>query len=53
MIEIRSGSGIYGSKDKPNKKFALDDTGIGPFEILEIRLIIESATANAAHHFRK
>jgi GntR family transcriptional repressor for pyruvate dehydrogenase complex len=42
VIEIRSGSGIYASKTKPSKKFALDDTGIGPFEILEIRLIVES-----------
>jgi GntR family transcriptional repressor for pyruvate dehydrogenase complex len=42
VIEIRSGSGIYASKAKPNKKLALDDTGIGPFEILEIRLIVES-----------
>lgn len=42
VIEIRSGSGIYASISKPSKKLVLDDTGIGPFEILEIRLILEA-----------
>lgn len=42
VIEIRSGSGIYAIGAKPELELALSDTGIGPFEILEIRLIIES-----------
>lgn len=41
-IEIRSGSGIYASKVKPILQPITHDIGIGPFEILEIRLIIES-----------
>lgn len=40
IIEIRTGSGIYVSKKKPNLDNA--DKGVGPFEILEIRYIIES-----------
>lgn len=42
VIEIRSGSGIYASKTKPASKFLLNDTGIGPFEVLEIRQIVEA-----------
>ncbi len=42
VIEIRSGSGIYVSKTKPSRQFSNDDTGIGPFEVLEIRQILES-----------
>ena len=41
-IEIRSGSGIYASKMKPTLQTPTEDIGIGPFEILEIRLIVES-----------
>lgn len=42
VIEIRSGSGIYALKSKPVNSLSIDDTGIGPFEILEIRQLIES-----------
>lgn len=42
IIEIRSGSGIYANSIKPKTSLELDDTGTGPFEILESRLIIES-----------
>lgn len=42
VIEIRSGSGIYASKVRPSHQPIPDDIGIGPFEILEIRLIVES-----------
>ncbi|GBL05954.1 FadR/GntR family transcriptional regulator [Glaciecola sp. KUL10] len=42
VIEIRSGSGIYALESKPINSLTLDDTGIGPFEILEIRQLIES-----------
>jgi GntR family transcriptional repressor for pyruvate dehydrogenase complex len=41
VIEIRSGSGIYASKIKTASEFLLGDTGIGPFEVLEIRHIVE------------
>lgn len=40
IIEIRTGSGIYVSKQKPILEAR--DKGVGPFEILEIRYIIES-----------
>lgn len=40
IIEIRTGSGIYVSKQKP--VLEARDKGVGPFEILEIRYIIES-----------
>ena len=40
IIEIRTGSGIYVSKKKPSLDSA--DKGVGPFEILEIRYILES-----------
>ena len=40
IVEIRTGSGIY---VKEKKQFlSTDDKGIGPFEILEIRAILES-----------
>ncbi len=42
MIEIRSGSGIYAKNAKSMKQIQLIDSGIGPFDVLEIRLIIES-----------
>lgn len=41
-IEIRSGSGIYANHLKPAASISLGDAGIGPFEVLEIRLIIEA-----------
>jgi DNA-binding FadR family transcriptional regulator len=40
IIEIRTGSGIYVTKKKPTLDSA--DKGVGPFEILEIRYILES-----------
>jgi DNA-binding FadR family transcriptional regulator len=40
IIEIRTGSGIYVTKKKPSLDSA--DKGVGPFEILEIRYILES-----------
>ena len=49
IVEIRTGSGIYVTAKKPF--LAIEDKGIGPFEILEIRAIIESeACALAARH---
>lgn len=41
VIEIRTGSGIYVTHQKNRIKPELDDNGIGPFEILEIRQILE------------
>ncbi|MBU2886708.1 FadR family transcriptional regulator [Gilvimarinus agarilyticus] len=40
IIEIRTGSGIYVSDTKP--KLDTGDKGVGPFEILEIRYILEA-----------
>jgi DNA-binding FadR family transcriptional regulator len=40
IIEIRTGSGIYVTQKKPTLDNS--DKGVGPFEILEIRYIIES-----------
>lgn len=42
VIEIRSGSGIYALAANSIKDLHISDTGIGPFEILETRLILES-----------
>lgn len=44
IIEIRTGSGIYVSQKKRAIETQLDggDKGVGPFEILEIRYILES-----------
>lgn len=42
VIEIRTGSGIYVTQQKSRQILDLDDNGVGPFEILEIRYIIES-----------
>ena len=42
IIEIRSGSGIYAIGGKSNSNLKLNDSGIGPFEILETRLLLES-----------
>ena len=39
VIEVKTGSGIY-VKD-PAKRYGLTDDGAGPFEILEMRLIVE------------
>lgn len=40
IVEIRSGSGVYVLEQKPF--IASEDKGTGPFEILEIRTILES-----------
>jgi DNA-binding FadR family transcriptional regulator len=42
VIEIRTGSGIYVTKQPTKREPELNDKGVGPFEILEIRYIIES-----------
>jgi GntR family transcriptional repressor for pyruvate dehydrogenase complex len=42
VIEIRTGSGIYVTKQQHKPEPELNDKGVGPFEILEIRYIIES-----------
>ena len=42
VIEIRTGSGIYVTKQHQKPEPELNDKGVGPFEILEIRYIIES-----------
>ena len=42
VIEIRSGSGIYVTEQALKREPELNDKGVGPFEILEIRYIIES-----------
>ncbi|MBU2881040.1 FadR family transcriptional regulator [Psychrosphaera sp. B3R10] len=40
IIEIRTGSGIYVVEQKP--ELALSDEGVGPFEVLDTRYIIEA-----------
>jgi GntR family transcriptional repressor for pyruvate dehydrogenase complex len=42
VIEIRTGSGIYVTDVKAKIQPELDDKGVGPFEILEIRYILEA-----------
>lgn len=52
VIEIKTGSGIFVTQKKP--RLTIDDKGIGPFEILEIRQIIEAeACALAAKKITK
>jgi|TARA_R110000868_G_scaffold28142_1_gene105822 GntR family transcriptional repressor for pyruvate dehydrogenase complex len=41
IIEIRTGSGIYVSDKKSVTALEITDKGIGPFEILEMRYILE------------
>lgn len=41
LIEIRTGSGIYVSSNKVNETVDIISKGIGPFEILEMRYILE------------
>ncbi len=49
IVEIKTGSGIYVVEKKPF--LATEDKGIGPFEILDTRLILEpQACAMAAEH---
>lgn len=42
VIEIRTGSGIYVSRQINKSANLLSDKGVGPFEILEIRYIVEA-----------
>jgi GntR family transcriptional repressor for pyruvate dehydrogenase complex len=42
VIEIRSGSGIYANPIKKGAELQLGSADIGPFEVLETRLIIEA-----------
>lgn len=42
VIEIRTGSGIYVTQQKNPLVNELKDKGVGPFEILEIRYILEA-----------
>lgn len=42
VIEIRTGSGIYVTHQKTKITPELSDKGVGPFEILEIRYIVEA-----------
>lgn len=52
IIEIRTGSGIFVTQKKP--RLTIDDKGIGPFEILEIRHVLEAeACALAAKKITK
>jgi GntR family transcriptional repressor for pyruvate dehydrogenase complex len=46
IVEIRTGSGIYVTEKKP--LMVAEDKGIGPFEILEIRSILESEACSLA-----
>ncbi|MCZ0944576.1 MAG: FadR/GntR family transcriptional regulator, partial [Gammaproteobacteria bacterium] len=49
LIDARTGSGIYVTQQGHPPRITLDDEGIGPFELLELRLILEpEASALAA-----
>ncbi|MDD9960988.1 MAG: FadR/GntR family transcriptional regulator [Gammaproteobacteria bacterium] len=49
LIDVRTGSGIYVTQQGHRQRVTLDDEGIGPFELLELRLILEpEASALAA-----
>lgn len=41
LIEVRTGSGIYVAEQTSPEPFVVADEGIGPFEILETRLLVE------------
>ncbi len=41
LIDVRTGSGIYVAQQSHPQRITLDDEGIGPFELLELRLILE------------
>lgn len=41
LIEVRIGSGIYVAEQGASQRPVIADDGIGPFEILEMRLLIE------------
>lgn len=46
LIEVRTGSGVYITQHKPT--LVLADKGIGPFEVLEMRRMIEPEAAALA-----
>ncbi|MBV32541.1 MAG: GntR family transcriptional regulator, partial [Porticoccaceae bacterium] len=46
LIEVKMGSGVYLKQNKPN--LVLMDKGIGPFEVLELRRILEPEVAALA-----
>lgn len=48
LIEVRTGSGIYVAEHAPSLPPMVADDGIGPFEILEMRLLIEPAACALA-----
>ncbi len=41
LIEVRTGSGIYVAEQGAGQPLMVADDGIGPFEILEMRLLVE------------
>ena len=45
VIEVRTGSGIYVCRDQ---SVPIADEGVGPFEILEMRLLVEPAACALA-----
>lgn len=52
LIQVRTGSGVYITHSKP--KLSLADKGIGPFEVLELRRLVEpGACALAAVRMNK
>lgn len=52
LIQVRTGSGIYITHTKP--ELSLADKGIGPFEVLELRRLVEpGACALAAVRMKK
>ena len=48
VIEVRTGSGIYVADQSRQLSALVADEGIGPFEILEMRLLIEPETCALA-----
>jgi len=48
VIEVRTGSGIYVAGKAGKPRHAPKDDGIGPFDLLEIRSIIEPEAAALA-----
>ncbi|MBT6586541.1 MAG: FadR family transcriptional regulator, partial [Gammaproteobacteria bacterium] len=48
VIEVRTGSGIYVADQSRRLSSRVADEGIGPFEILEMRLLIEPETCALA-----
>ena len=48
LIDVRTGSGIYVAQQSHPQRITLDDEGIGPFELLELRLILEPEACTLA-----